>query len=131
MADTASSALLQNMGERMKINIGDEAVRSNLFKLVGEKQKKRIIEAKEAASQDLAEMPTLPVLDEEEQDIAQLQIQELHPLYDTPSYEAFPWLCACLRLCPKDKKNKENAKMRENFIQINQRLNKIIERAEG
>lgn len=62
------------MGERMKINIGDEAVRSNLFKLVGEKQKKRIIEAKEAASQDLAEMPTLPVLDEEEQDIAQLQI---------------------------------------------------------
>ena len=37
MVDNPTAALLNNVGERMKINIGDEAVRSNLLNLVGEK----------------------------------------------------------------------------------------------
>lgn len=49
MADNATDALLMNVGERMKININDEAVRSNLLNLVGEKQRKRIVESTEQA----------------------------------------------------------------------------------
>lgn len=51
------------MGERMKININDEAVRSNLLNLVGEKQRKRIVESTQQDNLDLTEMPDLPPLD--------------------------------------------------------------------
>ena len=118
MADFPTDALLQNVGERMKININDEAVRSNLLNLVGEKQRKRIVEHTEQAD-DVTEQPELPTLDPVEQDLAQLQIMELHPLSDTPVHDAFPWLCICFRLCPRDKKSKELQKMRNEFKEIN------------
>lgn len=79
----------------------------------------------------MSEQPELPPLDPDEQDIAQLQIIELHPLSDTPWHEAFPWLCICFRLCPSNKKSKDLMKMRHEFDEINKRLNDVIERAEG
>jgi hypothetical protein len=44
MADNPTAALLQGVGERMKVNVNDEAVRSGLLNLVGEKQRKRIVD---------------------------------------------------------------------------------------
>ena len=118
MADNPTAALLQGVGERMKIDVNDEAVRSGLLNLVGEKQRKRIVDHQEQSA-DITEQPELPPLDPVEQDIAQLQIIELHPLADTPWHKAFPWLCICFRLCPKDTKPKEAEKMRKEFAEIN------------
>lgn len=86
---------------------------------------------KQEESAEATEQPELPTLDPVEQDLAQLQIIELHPLSDTPMHEAFPWLCFCSKFCSKERENKDNKKMREEFDEINKRLNGIIERAEG
>ena len=71
MADAPTDALLQNLGERVKIDISQNAVRSNLLQLVGEKQKKRITEGMDDKG-ELDEQPELPPLDPKEQDIALL-----------------------------------------------------------
>ena len=107
-----------------------ETIRNNLFKIVGQEQ--RVRETGTAAADDCDHsedaVPELQPLDKEEQFLAQLQIKDLHPQADTPLFEAFPWLCCCLSLCPSDrtKRSKEKDKIKEEIEVINKRLNKCI-----
>ena len=129
MAANATDALLDRLGENVQIDVNSN-VRNNLLKLVGEDAQRRIVEAKEQSS-EVGEVE-LPPLDPAEQDNAQLQIMEMHPLADTPWHEAFPWICCCLSLCSGEKKQRKgNEDLRAQIKEINQRLNKLIKNCDG
>lgn len=130
MADTATDALLMQIGERVHGDAININVRNNLLKLVGEDAQKRIVASKEATS-EIIEVE-LPTLEAGEQDLAKLQIMEMHPLADLPFYEAFPNICCFLRLCASsDRKPKDSEKLKKEVEAINDRLNMIIKNADG
>lgn len=120
-----NEALLQRLGENVNLQV-DLNVRKNLMNLVGEETKKRIVKKSEHSSEIL--QVELPPLDPAEQDDAQLQIIEMHPLANTPLHMAFPTLCCCLGWCFSEKEQDEQyvEKMENDIHEINNRLNDII-----
>ena len=64
--------------------------------------------------------------------MAWLQIQEMHPLADTPIGKAFPTLFCCLRcFCSEEQPPKNCDETRENIKGLSARLDDIIRKAGG
>ena len=105
-------------------------VRDKLLIFVGENQARRVVNKAELSESE-AERVKLEPIDEEEQEMAWLQIKEMHPLADTPFAKAFPILCCCLKLCSGDHHVKDDETTRENIKTISERLNDIIRKAGG
>lgn len=64
--------------------------------------------------------------------MAWLQIQEMHPLADTPIGKAFPTLFCCLRcFCSEEKAPKNCDETRDNIKGLSARLDEIIRKAGG
>ena len=100
MQNEGGEALLNRVGEQINMGLGDANIRNNVLNLLGEKQTKRVVKS-EQFDEQAEEMAPLDPIDQDEQFIAQMQIQEMHPLSSTPWSVAFPWLCICLSCCPK------------------------------
>jgi len=52
-----------------------------------------------------------PPLDAQQILMAQFKIDELHKMDRTPYYQAFKYLCCCLRLCAKSDEDREQEKV--------------------
>ena len=86
----------------------------------------------EAPQVDPEQKPELEPIDDAEQDIAWLQIRELHPLSRIPIYRAYPLFCCFLRLCSKQLKAEVDKELvRERIEKVNNHLDDLIKNAEG
>jgi len=57
---------------------------------------------KKSEDREAVEEEELKPLDQEEIDIAEIRIKELHPLYELKLYKLLPCLCCCTSLYGRD-----------------------------
>ena len=92
--------------------------------------KQRRLTAKEAKEQNNEEVK-LVAIDEDEQEVAEQIIGEMHPLKTTPPSVAFPILCCCMKMCKSANEvgeltPEEEQKLRDDIREQTQRLDTVI-----
>lgn len=114
-------------------------MRQGLLRFVGEegrKQREKLRPEDGEAHEHDGEAVELEALAKEEQELAFLQIQEMHPLAGTSLATAFPVLCCCLRPCSSahagiDPESAVGQKLAETARATDGRLDRIITTADA
>jgi len=109
-------------------------VREGLLRFVGEegrKKREKLRPEDGEAHEHAGEAVELEALEREEQELAVLQINEMHPLAGARLATAFPVLCCCLRPCASkdvgiDPESKEGKQLTETARATDERLDRIL-----
>ena len=114
-------------------------MREGLLRFVGEegrRQREKLRPEDGEAHAHAGETVELAALERDEQELAFLQISEMHPLAGARLATAFPVLCYCLRACSSedagiDPESKRGKQLTETARATDERLNRILETSDA